>query len=272
MKPEHKQQAVAVIAKWRDAAARSLHADKAAAGMAALLQALVNEPDEWLTDAEQYGSALSTAAWAAIEAWNREEMGTMTPAILNNLKRVIRAAILSYGQAILAAPQAPAASHSDDEAVDRFAAAMKAKLAKQREKGYGGWDDSKACPDGSLQPRLLEHTYKGDPVDVGNFAMMLFCRGEPTTPKGKPVAMLVKQPDGHESLLRYSGPAAEAFRGMRCTVDVLGSMPAPKEDSASSEPNCDRSVCGDFSAGRCDNLDCPARRDSPATLAAKGTP
>ena len=34
-----------------------------------------------------------------------------------------------------------AVHHSDDEAVDRFAAELKAKLADAREKGRGGWED-----------------------------------------------------------------------------------------------------------------------------------
>lgn len=46
--------------------------------------------------------------------------------------------------AALATPRQPAV-HTDDAAVDRFAAAMKAKLAKAREKGRGGWDDKAQC-------------------------------------------------------------------------------------------------------------------------------
>lgn len=70
--------------------------------------------------------------------------------------------------------------HPDDLAVDRFAAAMKAKLAKQRAKGYGGWDDTQQCPTERLQAMLVDHVAKGDPVDVANFAMMLWSRGENT--------------------------------------------------------------------------------------------
>jgi hypothetical protein len=68
--------------------------------------------------------------------------------------------------------------HIDDIAVDRFAEAMKQKLAKQRQKGYGGWNDKKLCPDGRLQKYLGAHLGKGDPVDIGNFAMMIWNRGE----------------------------------------------------------------------------------------------
>lgn len=81
-------------------------------------------------------------------------------------------------RAILAGEYEP---HPDDIAVDKFAAAMKAKMAKQRAKGYDGWDDEAACPVDRLQSMLVEHVAKGDPVDVGNFAMMLFNRDARTT-------------------------------------------------------------------------------------------
>lgn len=70
--------------------------------------------------------------------------------------------------------------HPDDIAVDQFAAAMKAKMAKQRAKGYGGWNDKDDCSTERLQKMLSDHIAKGDPVDVGNFAMMLWNRGERT--------------------------------------------------------------------------------------------
>lgn len=72
------------------------------------------------------------------------------------------------------------ARHPDSIAIDRFAFAMKQKMARQREKGYRGWDDKTDCPPGRLQRLLVEHLAKGDPVDVGNFAMMIFNRGEST--------------------------------------------------------------------------------------------
>ena len=67
-------------------------------------------------------------------------------------------------------------THPDDIAVDNFAEAMKAKLAKKREQGRGGWNDPIDCKTERLQEALV----KGDPVDVGNYAMMLFNRGEKT--------------------------------------------------------------------------------------------
>jgi len=66
--------------------------------------------------------------------------------------------------------------HPDDLAVDRFAAAMKAKLAKRRDEGRGGWEDKEDCSQLFLSQLLREHVEKGDPVDVGNFAMMLHQR------------------------------------------------------------------------------------------------
>lgn len=65
----------------------------------------------------------------------------------------------------------PAQQHPDDQAVDRFAAAMKDKLAKAREKGRGGWE---TCSPEDLSRMLREHVEKGDPRDVANFCMMLW--------------------------------------------------------------------------------------------------
>ena len=71
----------------------------------------------------------------------------------------------------------PSAQHPDDAAVDRFAVAMKAKLAKKRADGRGGWEGS-TCSEAFLSKLLREHVEKGDPLDVGNLAMMLHQRGE----------------------------------------------------------------------------------------------
>lgn len=68
--------------------------------------------------------------------------------------------------------------HADDKAVDAFAVAMKVKMATQRAKGYGGWDQIAACTDRSLADKLMEHTKKGDPLDVANFCMMLHQRNQ----------------------------------------------------------------------------------------------
>jgi hypothetical protein len=87
-------------------------------------------------------------------------------------------AMLSAIAAPDAIPDAEAAVNPDDAAVDRFAAAMKTKMAASRAKGRSGWDNEALCPASRLQDMLIEHLAKGDPVDVGNFAMMLWNRGE----------------------------------------------------------------------------------------------
>ncbi|WP_210252800.1 hypothetical protein [Agrobacterium vitis] len=86
---------------------------------------------------------------------------------------VIRMAIQA---AIAAAP-----AHADDIAVDRFAAAMKEKLAKKRLDGRSGWEDKDDCSQLFIPQLLREHVEKGDPVDVGNLAMMLHQREERIT-------------------------------------------------------------------------------------------
>lgn len=48
-----------------------------------------------------------------------------------------------------------AAHHPDDEAVDRFAAWMKAKLADARAKGLGGLEDKAKVSDQAMSDMLL---------------------------------------------------------------------------------------------------------------------
>lgn len=79
-------------------------------------------------------------------------------------------------------PDASRAQHPDDIAVDNFAAAMKAKLAEKRAEGRGGWNDKSQCTAEVLSQLLRGHVDKGDPVDVGNLAMMQHQRGERITP------------------------------------------------------------------------------------------
>lgn len=72
-------------------------------------------------------------------------------------------------------------TQKDDAAVDRFAAQMKLKLARAREKGYGGWDNPSRCSGEHLAELLVGHLEKTNPgnfIDIANFAMMLHERGE----------------------------------------------------------------------------------------------
>ncbi len=93
-----------------------------------------------------------------------------------------------------------AAVHPDDAAVDRFAAAMKSKLARKRDEGRGGWDDPAQCTVEYLAELLISHLPKGDPVDIGNFSMMLHQRL-----------------GGDRALARVAGNAKEKPRGKPCT-------------------------------------------------------
>jgi hypothetical protein len=66
--------------------------------------------------------------------------------------------------------------HPDDIAVDRFAAAMKAKLAKKRSEGRGGWDDPEQCHIDYLHQLLVEQFHERsviDPIDIANLSMMI---------------------------------------------------------------------------------------------------
>jgi hypothetical protein len=103
-----------------------------------------------------------------------------------------------------AAPEAPTepehglyVAYGDDAAVDLFANAMKAKMAASRAKGRSGWHAPEDCPTERLQGMLIEHLAKGDPVDIGNFAMMLWNRGErvaaPEAPAWDVIALAVDE-------------------------------------------------------------------------------
>lgn len=86
------------------------------------------------------------------------------------------------GELLASVPRASQSQHPDDIAVDSFAVAMKAKLAKKRAEGRGGWSDKSQCTAEFLSQLLHGHVDKGDPVDVGNLAMMLHQRGEAIAP------------------------------------------------------------------------------------------
>lgn len=109
-------------------------------------------------------------------------------------------ATLIYKAMLAAAPAAPVVQHSDDAAVDRFAAAMKEKLAAARAKGRAGWDDPNACPVETLAKLLISHLRKGNAgtfEDVANFAMMLHQRGADPRVLAE-AAPAVQEPVGHE--------------------------------------------------------------------------
>lgn len=70
--------------------------------------------------------------------------------------------------------------HEDDLAIERFAQAMKEKMARSRAKGRSGWNDPVQVSNARLAQMLVEHLAKGNAgtfEDVANFAMMLHQRG-----------------------------------------------------------------------------------------------
>lgn len=77
--------------------------------------------------------------------------------------------------------------YRDNYAVDRFADAMKIKLAEKRAQGRGGWDRKGECTAEFLSELLREHVEKSDPLDVGNLAMMLHQRGERIAAPSAPI-------------------------------------------------------------------------------------
>lgn len=75
--------------------------------------------------------------------------------------------------------------HPDDEAAERFCAAMKWKLAEARRNGRGGWE---TCSAEDLSRMLREHVEKGDPRDVANFCMFLWAKREAIAQVSQPKA------------------------------------------------------------------------------------
>ncbi len=66
---------------------------------------------------------------------------------------------------------------TDAEGADLFAKAMKRKMARKAKQGYKGWQNAVSARD--LAHQLADELTcdAPDPVDIGNFAMMLYCHG-----------------------------------------------------------------------------------------------
>ncbi len=107
-------------------------------------------------------------------------------------------------------PMTTGSAHPDDLAIDRFAVAMKAKMAVTRAQGRAGWNDPEQCPIERLQSMLVACVAKGDPVDVGNMAMMISARG------GMTVAMSQAQSgdEQHAALKALCDNHAETLRSI----------------------------------------------------------
>ncbi|MCA8263297.1 hypothetical protein QZM95_20115 [Burkholderia multivorans] len=141
---------------------------------------------------------------------------------------VHRANAVLNGGADTAQADAPAEArepHSDDVAVDSFAAAMKHKLALARAKGRGGWE---TCSPADLSRMLREHVEKGDPRDVANFCMMLWHHGSPIV--SAPADARVAQADAREGLTDEQREAIEyAITRMDLNVSNRDAYTAAKE-------------------------------------------
>jgi len=137
-------------------------------------------------DHDQYARAAMRAYAAACRAthplladdieseWGKDDAAQPSPAQGDALsQKVCSCAHIGECDGLCAPYIAP---HPDDEAIDRFAIAMKAKMAASRAKGRSGWADEAQCSESTLARKLIEHVAKGDPVDIANFAMMLHQR------------------------------------------------------------------------------------------------
>ena len=165
----------AALTKGGEAVARDREADRARFADAAFNNWL----DEGISDS---GHTIWDAVGDVSTAWSgwcaREFYGTTPPAAQVQAEDFVHGEyIRGYNDAVknMSAAQV---QHPDDVAVDRFATAMKAKLADARAKGRGGWEDKDQCSQQLLSDLLRGHVDKGDPRDVANFCMMLWCRHE----------------------------------------------------------------------------------------------
>ncbi len=119
------------------------------------------------------------AWWQAVLS----EAGAENPHLRHALRDLLRAR--GYGDVEVVTeqdlcsprPRGEDAAHPDDRAVDRFAVALKAKLAAARAKGRAGWE---SCDPAALRAGLRDHLAKGDPRDVAAYALFLWARGEST--------------------------------------------------------------------------------------------
>ncbi len=71
---------------------------------------------------------------------------------------------------------------SDAEGVDKFAAAMKRRMARAARNGRCGWNDPQKLSAEYLVGLLLDEITADDgkpnPVDIANYAMMIYHRGK----------------------------------------------------------------------------------------------
>lgn len=128
-----------------------------------------------------------------LDAQEQLALAAINPKAVLELVRRVRAAEaqilplrheLAKAKAISARKMRRESKHPDDAAVDRFAEAMKAKLAAARAKGRGGWEDPEQCSTEFLADLFVGHLRKDNPgniEDLANLLMMLHQRQAPLT-------------------------------------------------------------------------------------------
>lgn len=132
------------------------------------------------------GGAMTVARFGAgnrVDDFNRKVTGGML--VIERMLHPDRFDEYPSGREIDAAEphgEAPSLHPETASLVDRFAAALKEKLADaERKYGYtNGW----ASPDwmDECRAHLMQHIAKGDPRDVANYCMFLWRHGESTAP------------------------------------------------------------------------------------------
>lgn len=112
---------------------------------------------------------------------NVEGLGVYVPAIEHDHLNQRMGAEIQRLKDQVKAMQLESSTHIDDISIDRFANAMRLKMAYARAKGRSGWDDPAQCSGEQLATMLVDHLTKGNAgtfEDVANFAMMLHQRKE----------------------------------------------------------------------------------------------
>jgi len=111
----------------------------------------------------------------------------------------------------------------DDIAVDQFARKMKIAMGVGRLQGKGGWLDKEGCTELRLRSMLRIAISKGDPVHVGNYAMMLFQRGERTASPEAAALRAAVDESAMEKLRKAIAPAgfADAIIYLKKAFDAL---------------------------------------------------
>jgi hypothetical protein len=137
----------------------------------------------------------------------------------------------------------PQRQHPDDSAIDKFAAGLKAAMAHGRAQGKEGWDDPIYCSELHLRTLLRVAISKGDPLHVGNYAMMLYNRGERTAhpqaaalraaleATGAEVSMPAVAPSGFDAAVKC---LTKAFDALEATANSNIDHFEDEEDEAES--------------------------------------